>query len=895
MLLGSIFVALLSSLKQGAQSVTNDSIDITHIHLRDISDQSSDPKLHQTVSNMHSQIVMPKLEALLPTCMFHAYSADSPEAGLKVERASGAYLDLLSFSITNNFTGLDDLPAQRALDYLKSQSSTHIARLIQSIAGPTGRALAEKLFICAIEAQDASIVEIILRHSQNTKVDVNKAVCEYDGIRCTSIERSAGLHDIETTRVLLKYGADSNKTFLTDRSFMATPPGWREGALSCALDRDKGEMTPVEFELVQLLLEHGACVRTNHLDAALRQQKSDVVHALFQAGVWELRKEWEVHGHFGRAIEVLDDEAATGSINILKQIGADINAPSGNLYPTMLDVAAKRGNLDMVLMLLSLGAIETDKTLSYAIQGQNREVVDLFLKGEKADSLSIGIPPTTPYAEAIRVGDGMLMQILEQKGSWTNITESQRYVAALAAASEVGNVEVIQRLLETAPELSTNTWFQDALSDALRNAVEMNNETLAVMLIHAGANNENRFTSRSSSLERALENRNAQIARAILNLGTTPSYAFDASLVHAAKWGDISIIEDLMVSGRNIDWPSPDGTPLIIAIGKQDRHLLSFLLNAGSDPNALAIGGNHGRRSPLSTAIEIEDIDMVNYLLSVGADPGDPVALLKSCEKGGGALDLLSEAFLKRYPNGKRGYFDDALAQAVLNNHISTLENLRPIIALKFPGYSQHVSELIGTKLIVCNEASLRAVEMLLDSGANPNAVVWSEDQTERIPLICSAIKANSVRIVQLLLDKGADVNFPATRGIKLTPIQMAAKTGYYEILLTLINRGANVDAPAADAGGGTAIQMAAIGGFIGIVDLLLKKGAKINRSPSIVHGRTALEGAAEHGRLDMVQFLLQSGAQIDGGGRKSFLNAMKLAEENGHFVVMELLQSYSR
>lgn len=848
---------------------------------------------------MHGQIVIPKLEALLPAPMFRAYTAASSEADLKVERASGAYLDLLSFSITNNLTGLDDLPPQRALDYLKSQYSTHIAPLVQSFRGQTGRAFAEKMFICAIEAEDTSVVEMILRHSQNTKVDANKSVCKYDGNRYTPIERSAGLRDIRTTRVLLKYGADPNKTLVKEKPPMAHSSDWRVGALSCSLDWNTGEKTPVEFELVQLLLEHGAYVQTRHLDAALRQQRSEVLHVLLEAGACVNHEEWGISGLFGRAIEVLNDEAAIQSINMLKQIGADINAPQSRARPTMLDMAAKRGSFDLVLMLLHSGAVETETTLSYAIQGQNRTIVDLFLNGKQADSLSCCIPRTTPYAEAIRMGDEALMHILEQKGSLSNIKEMPRFIAALNAASEVGNTEVIRRLLKTSPKPSKGYPLSTVLNDALTTAVGLNQERIAIMRIHAGADGNVDSYSMPTPLRKALENRNAEIVRALLNFIPTSIADVEESspLLAAVEWGDTSIIEDLLVSGCDIESASFEGeTPLTVTIRKHDRQLLDYFLNAGSNVNQTHRCGKLGSgefRTALSTAVEVQDIGLVNYLLSVGADPGDSFSLLKSCERGGDVLRSVLDTFLKKYPDGKPGYCDLALATAVQRNDASMLERLKPVMALKFPGYSQHVGKLIGRNLIACNQVSVEAVRILLDSGANPDAVTWLGRWTERIPLLSAAINVKNIQMVQLLLDKGADVNFPATRGIKFTPIQAAAKTGCYEIVLMLINRGANVDALAADAGGGTAIQLSAIGGFLGIAELLLKKGAKINRAPSILHGRTALEGAAEWGRLDMVQFLLNCGAEIDGPSRESFLNAMKLAEENGHFVVLELLQSY--
>ncbi|MCJ1460992.1 hypothetical protein MMC28_011374, partial [Mycoblastus sanguinarius] len=136
------------------------------------------------------------------------------------------------------------------------------------------------------------------------------------------------------------------------------------------------------------------------------------------------------------------------------------------------------------------------------------------------------------------------------------------------------------------------------------------------------------------------------------------------------------------------------------------------------------------------------------------------------------------------------------------------------------------------------------------------------------------------------------DVNWPATRGVKRTPLQRVAEIGDFEAAQTLIDHGAYVNAPPAQRGGGTALQFAAIGGYLGIAELLLQNGADVNAPPSKVYGRNALEGAAEYRRIDMLKLLFNAGIKIHGCDRSHYESALTLAQENGHMATRRYLES---
>ena len=122
--------------------------------------------------------------------------------------------------------------------------------------------------------------------------------------------------------------------------------------------------------------------------------------------------------------------------------------------------------------------------------------------------------------------------------------------------------------------------------------------------------------------------------------------------------------------------------------------------------------------------------------------------------------------------------------------------------------------------------------------------------------------------------------------------LQMAVELGSLEIVKLLIDAGASVNEPPGKDRGATSLQLAAIKGHPRIAKYLTDRGADINAAGAEYGGRSALEGAAEHGRIDMVHLLLE-GAETTGKGQRQYLRAVKLAKQEGHFVVADQLRTY--
>lgn len=112
-----------------------------------------------------------------------------------------------------------------------------------------------------------------------------------------------------------------------------------------------------------------------------------------------------------------------------------------------------------------------------------------------------------------------------------------------------------------------------------------------------------------------------------------------------------------------------------------------------------------------------------------------------------------------------------------------------------------------------------RAIKVLLDAGAYPNAVAPDDDFT---PLMYSA--RTSAKIVTLLLNAGANPNYQSEGEGKTALMNVSMGGEYLEIMELLCKAGANLDLQ--DKNGNTALMNQAIEGNVFVVAKLIQLGA---------------------------------------------------------------------
>lgn len=871
-----------------------------------VSPQIIDSLNHQQLAACHFQRVIPKLRSLLPSSATAEYSVDSR---ISVDFLCSTYLRLLIFSTVNSFAGLDDFPLDCLVYYLQEKANTFLPR-IRSLPWLIVKALTGNFFQAAVNAGNNHVVEILLQ-DWATSIGANKQVFVNGDQRYTALQRSCQLHHVSVARVLLRHGIDANQMI---QRFGQSD--WSPLELAIGCDKEKSDNPPrAPPELVLLLVENGANFGYSLLRHVIMRKQLQVLEILLHKLVEVSPVDLLLFGFFHNALDIADSEMAMRVIDLILQSNIDLNYGFSMIKGCkekkyLIEIVAQKGNVDAVQKLFDAGAVMTKDMLSYAIRSGVMVLIDsLLAKGASIDSVVTlkvegqSTIDSTPLAESIRLGVPELTQLLKSKGALERITEERRFKAAIQAASEVGNVNFIRLLTDIDPDLRK---FED--KEFLWHAITGDHEEASVLLINHGSRIQRGGNLPTTcSLTEAVKRGRSLLVRKILNAepeGRPRRLWSSSPLQIAIKSGDFSLIQDLIAAGTDVSTPHLpteilNQTPLSAAVERNDVDLVALLIKNGAEINFTSIlFPDH--ETVLETAVRTGRASMIYKILSYGADPCDSRALLAATQSNKSITLLLLKEFRKRYPLGRPGYGVRVLGNAIKDNDFDLIKlllehNVDTSGYIKDFEFEDH-RDTWKTPLAIAIESNegtrLQAADLLLQAGVNPDSLVrWHADSRRETALLV-AIKLKSIQMVKFLLDSGANVNFPATMGVKRTPLQQAAEVGDMDMIQTLMSHGARVNDAPAYIGGATALQLAAIGGYIGVAEFLLQAGADLYASGATVHGQTALEGAAEHGRFDMVKFLINAGVWNAGDNYRCSEKAMRLARNHGHGAVVDLLRS---
>lgn len=777
---------------------------------------------------------------------------------------------------------------------------------------PSARPMAEIFFRCAIEAGDAQAIRSLCS-SKAVGIDVNDQVCIIGKMRFTGVERAARLQHFEATKILIELGADIGKTreHRDDESI--------HGALEHALYQSNDSATRINTGLVRMLLQAGGTFRPSTLQKLIDPSRADLVTLLISARISSSYEEWTTSGIFHRISHVMSQDTVLAIFTLMQAADADfehsfVSGESDYAWeipaypPHIIDIIALRGDLYLLQILQRHKVSLTKNTLTAAVRSGNTELVQTLLRsGADADGFSLHFR-STPYAEALRLRDLGLLQLLGTKGCLNQITEEYRFCAALAAAAEVGDTALVEKLLSHGSDKN-----DQVLGYALAKATWHNQAGTAGILLDVGACTEGKRCIQVFGCKKpddrshyrippqhmatfpvlgAISNRNADLVRKLLehDVDVTETFGYRSALPLAIEWGDFSVLKDLISVHRRIGWHSQ---PMAIAARKGDMQCIRLLLRSGSSADA----DKHDKtwpsydspswdepESPLTEAVRHNHIDAVRELLDNGADPATVSAVVSAMDVNStdsAIFELLVRAYRNRYPFPFAG-LSEALTVAIENEDrmiVQVLVDSKVISNYGIDGSRSPLSEAITRR-------NPEITRVILNSVPDINDIIRQSPTPETALLV--AIGTNRVDMVQLILDHGAHVNRPATGGVKRTPVQRAAEAGSREIVQLLLDNNAEVNAPAAERGGGTALQLAATGGYIGVVELLLEHGGDLSSPASKVNGRYPIEGAAENGRFDMVKYLLDRRCHLSA----ELESAVRLAQRNGHAAIVELLES---
>ena len=813
------------------------------------------------------------------------------------------------FSVANNFAGIGSFPKEQVISFLQRETSEVLYRMIRSAPHYYAtQAIALNLFRAAIEVGDVTAVEFLLKEDL-PGITVNGFICSYLDNKYTPVERAAGLHHTNLVKALLRHGADIN---------LSDSRSGSHGAFDCAVSHMgyKG-MTDrlLEFdpELFKVLVYAGAQIEYHTLrDLCKHDSKGDFTRLLISVQAAENPQKWSEQGHFHTIFKYQSHQVCSDTLDMMLKHTVDLNYQVQPCYDQqwrsrVINLVARRGDLLLMQRLIDEGVLQTGDTLPCAIKSGNEDLVCLLLQ-HGGDVNSMGELRISPLAATIRLQHDSMNNIIVGMIVPSTLSNREMFQSALSAASEVGDLKWIKELIHSAGDV-----YADDLGSALTIAVQNGKREVALALIDAGA--DTKILGRPVLIE-ALLHQDSVLVHALLNADANPNYdsGNQPAIELAVRWGDIEIVKAIIRAGADVNACcsyNERRSALNTAVEKKDYGLCDLLLKENYDvnnPQARTFG-----KTALKATLETADVAMVEYVLAQGADVHDPDALVMASKRNQQIFDILLDEHNARYPKGRPGWGTEVLYSAIKSADFGLFEKLLDRGAnanscgLPTPfrnGYD--LPTPFGYAIYEQRATDLKFVEYLLReqrrTGCTPESIVWNtawkrsgNPPLEMVTAFLAAIETKSRPMIDLMLRYHAKVDFPATYGVKRTPLQKATELGSMEIIELLLDKGANVNSPAAQRGGGTALQFAAMGGYIPIARRLLELGAEVDAPASKVNGRTALEGAAWMGRLDMVTVLLKAGAAQRGTDHGQIERAIEFAEENGHSYICRQLIKYQQ
>lgn len=576
-------------------------------------------------------------------------------------------------------------------------------------------------------------------------------------------------------------------------------------------------------ELVELFLNAGADVNgstfmpnaggsATPLCNAVWGDHTDIVKYLFEHGA-----SWEgVGGKFYDSIfQYAVQNSDTKIVELFLLHGAKIEKtwPTGVPRTSLLCVAAQRGNLKMLQLILDHSAGVFDKqdeqiAMLDAAEAGHREIVE-FLRGRggKYDIVIATILDDQATASEILQHDRSLINVKDDRLG--------RPVLSWAIAHSLN--ELANRLIVLGADVNANTVPEEHYARTLRFGPPKDNDKAAPR------------TFGETPLLLAIQMDNGQMVQRLLDsgarfnardgLGQTPLHT-------AVEKSSAEAMKHLIAHGADVNAKDNQGnTPLHLSF--RSGEIAELLVQAGAEINVT----NQNGLTPLDWAVGWKESHTAGVLLAHGAT----LKLVSACILGN--VDFVKSAIEA----------DPAVADAPIGNDKSE----SPLVIAALHGRVEIVRLLLEhgatmnynddrrtTPLHAAAEGgNTEIVKLLLDHGADLAASSYQGTALHR------AAMYGQLEVVKLLVQRGADVNQDAELG-GWTPLHATAWSDSAEVAEYLVAQGADVNHRLL-RGGGTPLHETTMKGGVNVARVLLAHGAEVNAKDS--GGETPLSQAKRH------------------------------------------------
>ena len=546
---------------------------------------------------------------------------------------------------------------------------------------------------------------------------------------------------------------------------------------------------------------------------------------------------------------------AAGVRSLLAE-GADPNVALGDGL-TALHVAAQEGNLEIAEILISAGARVAVQTriggytaLHLASGGAHTSVVGALLEaGANAGAVTTttGVTPLHLAAKAFG-GEGAVRALLE-RGASANAQESAAGQTALMFAASYGRAASVRELMSHGadPAISTEVVdllkriiidkaaderLKDASTEVRKDSPEGTDRELTPTEVQASIAAQREFLSSDDQIEDLLEGFTPSDLvepgpswdtprgdKSEIEVGLRPRWETwvgktggMTALLHAAREGQIEVVETLLDGGADIDQVSGDGSsPLLIATINGQFDMAMLLIERGANPDlATDTDGVSPLFAVLQTQwaaryteayvqpraqdnLETEYMEVLSALLDAGADPDVQLKThLWHWEYVDGPSSKMGLDITGATPFWRAAFAQDVVAMTLLAEHGA---DVNIPTALPDPGLRNGVG----------------------GSGRHPDGRIMEDSGLPILPegtpnmypihaaagggymglgaFLINNVPNNFINAVQYLVEEhGADVNLPDVWGY--TPVHYASVRGGDDLINYLVSKGADVTVP---------------------------------------------------------------------------------------------------
>uniref|UniRef100_A0A8B9LKV1 Ankyrin 3a n=1 Tax=Astyanax mexicanus TaxID=7994 RepID=A0A8B9LKV1_ASTMX len=587
------------------------------------------------------------------------------------------------------------------------------------------------------------------------------------------------------------------------------------------------------LEVVRFLLEHGASqsIATEDgftpLAVALQQGHDQVVSLLLENDTKGKVRLPALH------IAARKDDTKSAALLLQNDHNADVESKVHTYTHTHscthcfnditpLHVAAKRGNGNMVKLLLDRGAKIDAKTkdgltpLHCGARSGHEQVVEMLLD-RGAPILSKTKNGLSPLHMATQ-GDHLncVQLLLQHDVPVDDVTND--YLTALHVAAHCGHYKVAKVIVDK--KANPNAKALNGFTP-LHIACKKNRVKVMELLLKHGASLQAVTESGLTPIHVAAFMGHENIVKQLTHHGASPNTTNvrgETALHMAARAGQADVVRYLLQNGAKVDIKAKDDqTALHIASRLGKAEIVQLLLQKRAWASAATTSGY----TPLHLAVREGHQETASLLLEHGA------SLSAATKKGFTPLHVAAkygQIEAAKLLLQKRAAPDTAGKTGLTPLHVAAhYDNQRVALLLLDHGASPHAAAKNGyTPLhIAAKKNQLEIGTTLLEFGAETNAVT-----RQGISPLHLAAQEGSVDLVSLLLTKNANVNMGNKNG--LTPLHLAAQEDRVGVAEVLLNHGAEVDAHTKVrvcinhlVNGNTALSIARRLGYISVVDTL--------------------------------------------------------------------------